>query len=301
MSTVSKQKLIVIIGPTASGKTGLSIELAKRYNGEVISADSRQVYRDLNIGTEKVTKKEMRGVCHYCIDVANPKRTYTVEQWRREAKKAINSMSKRNKLPIVAGGTAFYVESLVYGTSFPSVKPNAQLRKELQKKTTEELFAQLKKLDPKRAKTIEAKNPRRLMRAIEIATELGSVPVLPIPKPLYDVTWIGINPGLDVLMERIEYRLDSTFKKGLVAETKKMREGLGLSWKRINEIGLEYRIVSEFLRGEISRAEMKKNIIRELRKYAKRQMTWMKRNKEIIWYTSAEKALKSLKLNVESI
>jgi len=139
------------------------------------------------------------------------------------------------------------------------------------------------------------------MRAIEIATELGSVPVLPIPKPLYDVTWIGINPGLDVLMERIEYRLDSTFKKGLVAETKKMREGLGLSWKRINEIGLEYRIVSEFLRGEISRAEMKKNIIRELRKYAKRQMTWMKRNKEIIWYTSAEKALKSLKLNVESI
>lgn len=296
----AKQKLIVIIGPTASGKTGLSIALAKKYNGEVISSDSRQVYRDLNIGTEKVTKKEMSGVPHYCIDVASPKRTYTVEQWRREAVKAINSMSKRNKLPIVAGGTAFYVDSLVYGTSFPAVKPNAQLRKELQKKTAEELFAQLKKLDPKRAKTIEQKNPRRLMRAIEIATELGAVPKLAKPKPLYDVTWIGINPGLDVLMERIESRLDATFKKGLVAETKKMRTELGLSWKRINEIGLEYRIVGEFIRGEITREEMRERVVRELRKYAKRQMTWMKRNKEIVWYKDKEEAMISLKLNVKS-
>jgi len=150
MSTVSKQKLIVIIGPTASGKTGLSIELAKRYNGEVISADSRQVYRDLNIGTEKVTKKEMRGVCHYCIDVANPKRTYTVEQWRREAKKAINSMSKRNKLPIVAGGTAFYVESLVYGTSFPS-------EKNFKRKLLKNFLHNLKSLIPNALKQLRQK------------------------------------------------------------------------------------------------------------------------------------------------
>jgi len=293
MQGKKKQKLIVVIGPTASGKTGLSIALAKKYNGEVISADSRQVYRGLNIGTEKVTKKEMNGVPHYCIDVASPKRTYTVEQWRREAEKAIDSMTKRNKLPIVAGGTAFYVDSLVYGTSFPSVKPNIQLRKELQKKNVEELFVQLKKLDPKRAKTIEAKNPRRLMRAIEIATELGAVPKLPKQKSLYDVTWIGINPGLDVLMERIESRLDATFKKGLVAETKKMHTELGLSWKRINEIGLEYRVVGEFIRGEITRAEMKERVVRELRKYAKRQMTWMKRNKDIVWYKNKEEAIKS--------
>lgn len=286
-----KQKLIVIIGPTASGKTGLSIELAKRLDGEVISADSRQVYRGLSIGTEKVTKKEMSGIPHYCIDVANPKRTYTVEQWRREAEKAMSSMAKRNKLPIVAGGTAFYIDSLVYGTSFPSVKPNTQLRKELQKKTAEELFVQLKKLDPKRAKTIEAKNPRRLMRAIEIATELGFVPTLKKPKPLYDVTWIGINPGLPVLMERIESRLDATLKKRLVGETKKLHEEVGLSWKRINELGLEYRIVGEYLRKEISKEEMKEKMVRELRKYAKRQMTWMKRNKKIVWYKNKEEAL----------
>ena len=240
----------------------------------------------------------MNGVPHYCIDVANPKRTYTVEQWRREAEKAISSMNKRNKLPIVAGGTAFYIDSLVYGTSFPSVKPNTKLRKELQKKSAEELFAQLKKLDPRRAKTIEGKNPRRLMRAIEIATELGSVPTLKKPKPLYEVTWLGINPGLDVLMERIESRLDTTFKKGLVGETKELREEVGLSWKRINELGLEYRIIGECLRKEISKDEMKEKMIRELRKYAKRQMTWMKRNKDIVWYKNKEEALESLKLNV---
>lgn len=291
MERKRKQKLIVVIGPTASGKTGLSIALAKKYNGEVISADSRQVYRELNIGTEKVTKKEMQGVPHYCIDIANPKRTFTVEQWRKEAQKAIDSMIKRNKLPIVAGGTAFYVDSLVYGTLFPSVKPNIQLRKTLQKKTVEELLLQLKKLDPKRSKTIEQKNPRRLIRAIEIATELGSVPLLPKQKPLYDVIWIGLNPGLEMLVERITSRLSSTFKKGLVAETKKMREELGLSWKRINEIGLEYRIVGEYLRKEISKEEMQEKMVRELRNYAKRQMTWLKRNEKIQWFPSAEEAL----------
>jgi tRNA dimethylallyltransferase len=297
MERKKKLKLIVVIGPTASGKTGLSIALAKKYDGEVISADSRQVYRELNIGTEKVTKKEMQGIPHYCIDVANPKRTYTVEQWRREAEKAIVSMRKRNKLPIVAGGTAFYVDSLVYGTSFPSVKPNRQLRKALEKKTVEELLLQLKKLDPKRAKTIEQKNPRRLIRAIEIATELGTVPPLPKQKPLYEVTWIGLNPGLPILVERITARLGSTFKKGLVAETKKMREELGLSWKRINEIGLEYRIVGEYLRKEISKEEMQEKMIRELRSYAKRQMTWLKRNENIQWFASAEEALTSLDIS----
>lgn len=290
---MKKQKIIVIVGPTASGKTGLSIALAKKYNGEVISADSRQVYRELNIGTEKVTKKEMQGVPHYCIDVANPKRTFTVAQWRKEAHKAIDSIAKRDKLPIVAGGTAFYVDSLVYGTSFPAVKPNTQLRKALQKKTIEELFTQLKNLDPKRAKTIEQKNPRRLIRAIEIATELGRVPTLPKQKPLYDVTWIGLNPGLPTLVERITARLNSTFKRGLVAETKKMREELGLSWKRIDEIGLEYRIVGEYLRKEISKEEMQEKMIRELRHYAKRQMTWLKRNGTIQWFSSPEEALTS--------
>lgn len=290
---MKKQPLIVIIGPTASGKTGLSIALAKKYGGEVISADSRQVYKGLDIGTEKITKKEMRGVPHYCIDTANPKRPYSIEQWRTCAEKAIVLISKKRKLPVVAGGTGFYVDSLVYGHTFPKVKPNSKLRKELEKKTTEELLAMLKKLDPKRAKTIEQKNPRRLMRAIEIASVLGKVPKLDKKESEYDAVWIGINPGLLILMERIEKRFDTTLRRGLVAETKKLRDEFGLSWKRINELGLEYRIVGEYLRGECTKEEMREKCIRELRKYAKRQMTWLKRNKEIHWFKSAEEVLRN--------
>ncbi len=293
---MKKQKLIVIIGPTASGKTSLSIKLAKKYNGEVISADSRQVYKHLNIGTEKVTKSEMQGVPHYCIDIASPKRTFSVEQWRRHAEKAIQKISKKGKLPIIAGGTAFYIDSLVYGSLFPTVKPNSKLRKKLEKKTPEELLTILKKLDPKRARTIEQKNPRRLIRSIEIATELGSVPTLKKQKEKYDVVWIGINPGLEELMKKITKRLNTTFGKGLVAETKKVREEIGLSWKRINELGLEYRVVGKYLRKEINKEEMLEEIIRELRKYAKRQMTWMKRNKKIKWYKNGDEALKNIKL-----
>jgi tRNA dimethylallyltransferase len=292
---MKKKKVIVIIGPTASGKTGLSIALAKKYNGEVISADSRQVYRGLDIGTEKVSKREMQGVPHYCIDIANPKRTFTVAQWCIHAKNALHAIHKKNKIPIIAGGTGFYVDSLVFGDTFPKVKPNAQLRKKLEKMTVEELLQKLKTLDPKRAQTVEQKNPRRLIRAIEIATELGKVPSLKLREEKYDVTWIGINPGIDTLMYRIESRLDTTFKKGLVSETKKLKEEMGLSWRRINELGLEYRIVGAYLRKEITKVEMREKMLLELRRYAKRQMTWMKRNEATMWFLSADDALSAIK------
>jgi len=289
-----KQKVVVILGPTASGKTGLSIALAKRFNGAVISADSRQVYRDLNIGTEKVTKKEMAGIPHFCIDVASPKRAFTVAQWRKRAEHAMHTIQKKGMLPIIAGGTGFYIDSLIYNEQFPKVEPNAKLRKVLEKKTTEELLTILTRLDQRRAQTVEQKNPRRLIRAIEVATELGKVPTLSKKRTHYNVTWVGINPGLEVLMERIEKRLDTTIRKGLIKEVRFIREELGLSWKRINELGLEYRTVGMYLRDEITKQEMKALMLRELRKYAKRQMTWMKRNEDIHWYTSAEEALSSL-------
>lgn len=295
---MNTRKLIAIVGPTASGKTGLSIELAKRYGGEVISADSRQVYKGLDIGTEKVTETEMQGVPHYCIDIASPKRAFSVEQWRSHAKRAIHAIQKHGNVPIVAGGTAFYVDTLVYGQQFPKVAPNTPLRKRLEKKTTDELFEILQRLDSERASTIEQKNPRRLIRAIEIATELGKVPKVKNKKPLYDVHWIGINPGLETLMERIENRFDTTLQNGLIEETKKLREEMGLSWKRIHELGLEYRIVGAYIREEIGKDEMKEKNIRELRKYAKRQMTWLKRNKEIYWYKNKEEALRSFKFEV---
>lgn len=288
---MNKTSLIIIVGPTASGKTGLSIALAKKYGGEVISADSRQVYRGLDIGTEKVTQKEMKGIPHYCIDVASPRRPFSVEQWRVRAVRAGKKIQKNGHIPIVAGGTGFYVDALVHNYTFPTVAPNAPLRNELRKKSADELFDTLSRLDARRASTIENKNPRRLIRAIEIAIALGKVPTLKKNESLYNTVWVGIFPGHDVLTERIISRFEHTMRRGLVQETKKLREELGLSWKRINELGLEYRIVGEYLRGEIDKNEMREKNIRELRKYAKRQMTWLKRNQEIHWFTDAQEAL----------
>lgn len=283
--------LIVIIGPTASGKTGLAIELAKRLKSEVISADSRQIYRELNIGAEKVTKREMKGVPHHGIDIASPRRAISVEEWRTHAVRAIDAIHKKGRVPIVAGGTGLYIDALVYGTEFPAVKPNQTLRRELEKKSPPELLTELRTLDPARAQTIEQHNPRRLIRAIEIATALGSVPPLRHPTPQYEVTWIGLNPPFDELERRIAVRIDKALKKGLVGETKKLREEVGLSWKRINELGLEYRIVGDYIRGEISKTEVREKLIREVRRYAKRQLVWLKRYKEVAWYQSPEETL----------
>jgi tRNA dimethylallyltransferase len=285
--------LIVIVGPTASGKTGLAIELAKRLKTEVISADSRQVYRELDIGAEKVTKREMKGVPHHCIDIASPRRAISVEEWRSHAERAIRQLHHAGTVPIVAGGTGLYIDALVYGIDFPAVKPNTSLRHELEKKSAGELLIVLRALDPVRAATIEPQNPRRLIRAIEIAAALGHVPPLSNPATKYEVTWIGLNPPFEELEKRIGVRIDKALRKGLVAETTRLKEGLGLSWKRINELGLEYRIVGEYLRGELSKTELREKLVREVRKYAKRQLTWLKRYKDATWYPTGHEALQA--------
>lgn len=288
------QPIIVIVGPTASGKTGLAVELARRFGGEVISADSRQVYKALDIGTGKVTKREMRGVLHHCLDIAKPSRAFSVTQWRAHAQKAVEGIASRGKVPIIAGGTGFYIDALVHGIDFPAVKPNTTLRKTLGKKAPEELLAILKKLDPTRAKTIEQKNPRRLIRAIEIATALGKVPALSEKKALYDVTWIGINPEERVLEEKIHTRLIARMRQGMVAEVKNLHTpsvGRGLSWNRLDALGLEYRYLSKYLQGMLTKEEMLVELERAICQYAHRQMTWFKRNKEIRWFTSPDQAL----------
>ncbi len=271
-----KQNIIVIIGPTASGKSALAVQLAKERNGEVISADSRQVYKGLNIGTEKITKHEMQGVPHHCLSIASPKRTLSVEQWRKHAEKAIASIVKKGKVPIVAGGSGLYVDALVFGTIFPAVPPNTKLRAELAKKSAEELFTILKTLDPARAKTIEQKNPRRLMRAIEIAQALGSVPKLKKQKPVYEVEWIHTSLPFSEIEERIAVRLKKALRKGLVQEVQQLKES-GLSWKRLNELGLEYKIVGAFLRGELPKEQLFETLVREVRRYAKRQGVWLRK------------------------
>ena len=279
-----KQKIIVIVGPTASGKSDLSIRLAKRLEGEIISADSRQVYRGMDIGTGKVTKKGQKTVSHHLIDVANPNKQFTVDNFKKLAERAINDISKRKKLPIVVGGTGLYIDALVYDLNFPDVPPNKKLRAQLEKMSVEELFARLRKLDAKRAETIESKNKRRLIRALEILAAVEKVPLLDTKyhqqKPKYNVLWLGLNPVN--LKQRIKKRLKERLRKGMIKEVEKLHTK-GLTWKRLGELGLEYRWVGRYLQKRINRKEMEEMLLREITNYAKRQMTWFKRNKNIRW------------------
>lgn len=280
---VAKPKIIVIVGPTASGKTGLAIELAKKFDGEVISADSRQVYRGLDIGTAKVTPEETDGVPHHLLDVADPKEVYTAADFKRDAQVAIDDIIARGKLPIICGGTFFYIDALLGKVSLPEVEPNEELRAELEEKSAAELFEILETLDPDRAATIERDNPRRLVRAIEIAKKLGSVPEAQTIDCPYDVLMIGLSIDMDkhkdVLHQRIIDRLDS----GMIEEVERLLQN-GVPHERLEALGLEYRYISRFLRGLMSREEMIEELSVKSRQFAKRQLTWLKRDKSIMWF-----------------
>ena len=230
MST--KPKILVVLGPTATGKSDLAVLLAKKYNGEVISADSRQVYKGLNIGSGKITKKEMRGVPHHLLDVISPRTRFSVDAWKRKTEQKIKDIVSHGKLPIICGGTGFYIQSIVDDIILPHVPPNKKLRNELEKKDAQSLFTILQKLDPERAQTIEQHNPVRLVRAIEIATALGAVP--PLNKmtrgalATYEFLQIGLTLPDTQLKERIIKRLDARLKKGMLREAQKLHDN-GLS------------------------------------------------------------------------
>lgn len=278
-----KTEILVIVGPTAVGKSDLAVKLARRYGGEIISADSRQVYKGLDIGTGKITKKEMGGVRHHLLDVANPKKQFSVVKFVELAEKAIEGIKSRHKIPIICGGTGFYIQALVDGVILPDVPPDPELRKKLSKKSLENLLIILKKLDPLRAKNIDQKNSRRIIRAIEIATSLGQVPqVQKIPSP-YTPLFIGVRIDREELKKKIKSRLDKRLKKGMVEEVKNLHKR-GLSWKRMNELGLEYRYVAFYLQKKITLEKMREKLATEIRRYAKRQMTWFKRDKRIKWF-----------------
>ena len=292
----SGNKIIVILGPTASGKSKFGVKVAKKFNGEFISADSRQVYKELDIGSGKITKKETRGVFHYCIDIVSPKKIFTVVDFKNRTDEAIEKIFAKNKIPIIVGGTGLYIQAIVDNVALPEVKPNWKLRKELEKKTTDEMFKILKKLDPRRAKNIDSKNPRRLMRAIEIAKALGKVPKISKISNLKSKIFLQIGLKLpdEILKKNIKKRIKNMIKRGLIKETKKLRDS-GLSWKRIYELGFEYKYPAMYLRGLMGKKEMAGKMITENWQYAKRQMTWFKRDKRINWiknYKEAEKLAK---------
>ncbi|MGB9598590.1 MAG: tRNA (adenosine(37)-N6)-dimethylallyltransferase MiaA, partial [Minisyncoccales bacterium] len=236
------KKVIIITGPTASGKTKLALKIAKKFNGEIISADSRQIYKELNIGTDKIKKGERMGVSHYLLDLISLKKKFTVFQYQKLAQEAIEKILKKGKIPIVCGGSYFYIKCLKDGLLFPAVKPDWKLRKKLEKKSTRELFSLLKKLDPKRAKNIDKNNPRRLIRALEIIIKsrkkIPSLSQKPLP---YNFLTIAIEKNLPSLKKNIEKRFKKWLKEGLINEAKKIKK-LKLNQERIKELGLHYQV-----------------------------------------------------------
>lgn len=278
-------KVLVILGPTASGKSDLAVDIARKFNGEVISADSRQVYKGMDIGTGKITKKEMKGIKHHLLDVVSPKTIFTVAQFKKKADKKIEEILKRGKLPILCGGTGFYIKAVVDNEIYPEVKPDDKLRKSLEGKIAEDLYKMLYKLSKKRALEIDRQNKRRLIRAIEIAKSLGRVPEIKKENNNYDFLQIGILPKDGVLKDRINKRLLARIKKGMIAEAKNLHQK-GVSYKRMGDLGLEYRYLAMLLRKEISKEEMIEFLKSKIWQYAKRQKKWFKRDKRIYWINS---------------
>lgn len=298
---LKNKKLLIICGPTATGKSALAVELAKQFNGEVISADSRQVYTGLDIGSAKITESEMQGIPHHLIDVAHPNDYFSVADFQKFAQEKVDEIHARGKLPILCGGTGMYVDSVIYNMQFPEVLPNNSLRTELEQLPVEQLFEKLVTLDPNRANTIDSQNPVRLIRAIEIATELGSVPTVSKHHAQYDTLFIGLDLPKEILQERIKERITARiFASGknprtLFDEITDLNTS-GVSFERLERFGLEYRYGSQYVQGKITLEQFEVLLATKTWQFAKRQMTWFKRNPEINWFNPITDQQKILKL-----
>ena len=249
------------------------------------------MYIWLDLGTGKITKKEMRGVTHHLLDVVNPKKTFTVTEYKKLADKKVKDVLSHGKMPIIAGGTGFYIDAVVNNIIFPEVPPNKKIRETLNKKSALKLFQILEKLDKTRAKDIKDKNEInnkvRLIRAIEIAKFLGKVPKITEGNPVYDFIKIGLYLDDENLKEKIRTRLLDRVKKGMLREATNLHNK-GISWKRMKELGLEYRYMALHLEGKITKTEMIDQLANEINHYARRQKTWFKRDPEIKWFKPEE-------------
>lgn len=298
------EKVIVIGGPTASGKTGLSIELAKRINGEIISSDSMQIYKEMNIGTAKPDKEEMQGIKHYLLDFVSPDKRYSVAEYKKDAKKAIKEIIKKGKVPIIVGGTGLYIDSLIYEIEYPQIETDLKYRKELEqiveKKGLEYLYEQAKKIDEKAMQKISINDKKRILRVLELYKQTGKTKTqLEIEsrknKPEYNYIVFAINMNREILYDRIDKRVDMMIEKGLIQEV----EELYKKYKKMPTAmqGLGYKEVVEYIQKKCKKEEMIEKIKQETRRYAKRQLTWFRKNKEIIWLDGLE----STQANVQKI
>lgn len=307
MKSKKPPKIFVIIGPTASGKSDVAVELAKKVKGEIISADSRQVYKYFDIGSGKITKKEMKNIPHYCLDIADPvkysknytknNQSFSVAEYLKFANKAIKDILKRNKTPIICGGTGLYIDAILYGLS-KNAKTNPPLRQKLEKENLEKLLLRIKKLNKEKylelinnKNTSERNNKRRLIRIIEILEEKKlngeEIKIESLNKKLkYNPEFIFIEKSPNELRERINLRLkkrlEAKGKNNLINEIKFLREELKLNDEWLISLGLEYKYITKYLRGELSYEEMIETLQNKIWQYAKRQILWNKKYKNVI-------------------
>jgi len=289
--------VIAIVGPTASGKSKLAVELARAIGGEIVSADSRQVYRGLDLGTGKISRREMLGVPHHLLDVASPLERFSVAQYVPLAEAAIGEVTVRSNVPIVCGGSGQYADALLRDLPIPHVPPQAAIRAELEPRSAEELMTELMSIDPARAASIDPGNKRRIIRAIEIVRVTGKpVPVLAATaREPFDVLWLGIETEPAGLRARIAQRLHERVQLGLVREVTLLHER-GLSWDRMEELGLEYRYTSRHVRGLLTREAYLQKLTDAICQYARRQRTWWRRHGDIRWLPPATAAAEAAKL-----
>lgn len=284
-----KPKVIVIVGPTASGKTSASINVAKKLNGEIISADSMQVYREMNIGTAKVTKEEADGIKHYLVDVVNPDEVFNVTKYKEMAEVAIEEILAKGKTPIIVGGTGLYVSTLINGIEFAEVGEDVEYREQMtalaEEKGAEYLHDELRKVDPDAADAIEMNNIRRVVRALEIFKLTGKtktqLDIESRKEVKYDYRVYGIDTPREELYNRINIRVDKMFEEGLLEEVKYVNEKYKISSTAIQ--GLGYKEVIEYIDGKVTYEEMIEKLKMETRRYAKRQLTWFRREEQIKW------------------
>ncbi|MBU1445830.1 tRNA (adenosine(37)-N6)-dimethylallyltransferase MiaA [Patescibacteria group bacterium] len=277
--------LLVILGPTASGKTGLSIQLAKKFGGEIVSADSRQVYKYMDIGTAKICNAEMDGIPHYMLDIVNPDQEFTLADYVRKAKIHIDQILKKGKLPMLVGGTGLYIRALCDNYQIPRVPPNNELRSQLQNEIVEKgedyVYEKLKEVDPINAEKIHPHNHRYVIRAIEIAFA-GKQKQDINKKPDYNILKIGINWDREKLYERIDKRAEIQIEKGLVNETKTLiANGFDIQTPAMSSLG--YPEIFKYINGELSLDEALELFQRNTRNYAKRQLTWFRRETDVVW------------------
>ena len=292
---ILKNKLLIIVGPTAVGKTDTSIELAKHLNGEIISADSMQIYKYMNIGTAKPTISEMQGIPHHLINVVEPNEVFTAADFQKQAEKTIAKVISRNKLPIIAGGTGLYINSIIYDMDFTSTVSNWPLRKKLQedaaKYGNDYIHNELKKIDVGAASRIHKNNVKRVIRAIEIFHESGEK-IKDFQKDLklnnkYDFTLIGLTRDRQELYDRINQRVDIMIKDGLINEVSNLLNN-GYDENLISFKGLGYKEIISYIKYDISLDETIEVLKRDTRRYAKRQLTWFKRLEDIQWYNLSQ-------------